>query len=164
MRNPARANVPFLLTHPAHFIALGCGSGLAPFAPGTFGTLFGWLTFTLMAPYLTAYGWSVVIAVSLVIGIWACHRTGRDLGALDHPAMVWDEIVAIWLVLVLAPRGFAWQVAAVLIFRFFDIVKPSPIREFDRAWKGGVGVMWDDLIAAFYSLLVIALAVRLIRV
>lgn len=152
-----------MLAHPAHLLALGFGSGLAPFAPGTFGTLFGWLTFVVLAPYLAPSGWAILWGVGLVAGIWATEKTGRDLGVPDHGAMVWDEILAIWGVLLLAPSGWRWQVAAFLLFRFFDIVKPPPIGFVDRRWKGGFGVMADDLVAAFFALLVLALAKRLLE-
>jgi phosphatidylglycerophosphatase A len=93
--------------------------------------------------------------------VWACELAGRHLGIADHGAFVWDEVVAFLLVLAIAPEGFGWQLAAFLLFRFFDIVKPSPIREAERRFKGGFGVMLDDLIAAGYTLLVLALARRL---
>jgi phosphatidylglycerophosphatase A len=154
----------FLFSHPAHFIALGCGSGLPRTAPGTFGTLFGWATYVWLAPLLSTDAWLATLAVAFAVGCWACWRTGRDLGVADHGGMVWDEIVAIWLVLLFTPWGLAWQAAAFGVFRFFDIVKPRPIKRFEQRFKdgrwAGFGVMGDDLIAAFYSLVVIAIAVR----
>ncbi len=111
--------------------------------------------------------WLAVLVVAFAIGCWACTRTGRDLGAADHGAMVWDEIVAIWLVLLFTPWGLLWQAAAFGVFRFFDIVKPRPIKRFERRFKDGAwagfGVMGDDLIAAFYSLVAIAAAVRIVE-
>ena len=161
--NPDRR---FLFSHPAHLLALGFGSGLPPKAPGTFGTLFGWAAFVVLAPWLAPTGWALLIVGGFVVGCWACTRTGRDLGVADHGGMVWDEIIAIWLVLLFTPAGFAWQAAAFGVFRFFDIVKPPPIRAFERRFKNGAwagfGVMGDDVIAAFYSLLVLAVAVRAI--
>ena len=156
----------FLFSHPAHLLALGFGSGLPPKAPGTFGTLFGWVAFVVLAPWLAPAGWAVLLVGGFAVGCWACTRTGRDLGVADHGGMVWDEIVAIWLVLLFTPAGFVWQAAAFGVFRFFDIVKPPPIRTFERRFKSGAwagfGVMGDDLIAAFYSLLVLAVATRAI--
>ncbi len=146
----------FLLSHPAHFIALGCGSGLAPFAPGTFGTLFGWWTFNLLEPRLPLSAWPWLLIVGFVLGIWVCGKTGRDLGVADHGGMVWDEIIAMWLVLLFTPATLPAQAGSFLLFRLFDIIKPQPIRYFDRKYKGGFGVMWDDLVAAFYALLVLA--------
>jgi phosphatidylglycerophosphatase A len=157
----------FLVSHPAHLLALGFGSGLPPKAPGTFGTLFGWALYLLIAPYLTAVAWTVLLVVGFAVGCWACDRTGRDLGVPDHGAMVWDEIIAIWLVLIFTPWSLVWQLVAFGVFRFFDIVKPRPIKAFERRFKSdgwaGFGVMGDDLIAAFYSLVTIAIAVRVVE-
>jgi phosphatidylglycerophosphatase A len=152
----------FMMSHPAHLIAQGFGSGLSPIVPGTMGTLLGWLSFVSLSSrwpeIFTPSVWAIIIAASFAIGIWACRKTGRDLGIADHGSMVWDEIVAIWLVLLLimpaAPQTQFW---AFLWFRFFDMVKPAPIRYFDRHFKGGFGVMWDDIVAAFYTLLLFAL-------
>jgi len=151
----------FMLAHPAHVLALGFGSGLAPVAPGTFGTLFGWLSFNVLALVLSTAAWVVLLVVGFAIGVWACERTGRHLGVADHGGMVWDEVIAIWLVLLFLPATWPWQLAGFLVFRFFDVLKPTPIRLFERAFKNGFGVMGDDLIAAFYTLLVLAIWVRL---
>ena len=162
-----RPGLRFLFSHPAHLLALGLGSGLAPRAPGTFGTLFGWAAYALLAPYLTSWSWAVLLIGGFAIGCWACTKTGRDLGAADHGAMVWDEIIAIWLVLLFTPAGLLWQAVAFAIFRLFDIVKPPPIRLFEQGFKSGAwagfGVMGDDLIAAFYALLTIAILVRIVQ-
>jgi len=99
----------------------------------------------------------VLIDGAFALGIWACARTGESLGVADPGAIVWDEVVAFMLVLFFTPAGYLWQGAAFLLFRFFDIVKPPPIRYFDRRLKSGFGVMFDDLLAAFYTLLVLAL-------
>jgi phosphatidylglycerophosphatase A len=151
----------FMLAHPAHLLAQGFGSGLSPVVPGTTGTLFGWLLFNLLSVrwphFFTPLNWAILIVAGFVLGIWACHRTGRDMGVADHGSMVWDEIIAFWLVLlVLMPAGFVTQLWAFLWFRFFDMLKPPPISYFDRRFKGGFGVMWDDLVAAFYTLLLFA--------
>lgn len=151
----------FLLTHPAHFIALGCGSGLVPIAPGTFGSLFGWISFVVLEARLGPSVCTWLVLGGFVVGVWACQRTGRDLRSPDHGAMVWDEVIAMWGVLLFAPQTLAWQAVAFILFRFFDIVKPPPIRTIDRRWKGGLGVMLDDIAAAFYTLLVLAMAIRL---
>ena len=124
----------FLFAHPAHVLAIGFGSGLAPRAPGTFGTLFGWATYALLAPYLSLWSWAALLIGGFAVGCWACAKTGRDLGAAEHGAMVWDEIIAFWLVLLLTPPGLVWQAAAFAIFRFFDIVKPPPIHRFERGF------------------------------
>ncbi len=92
------------------------------------------------------------------LGIFAVHRTGQDLGVIDHGSIVWDEIVPFWLVLAFCPAGWMWQGAAFLLFRAFDILKPQPARFFDQRIKNGFGVMTDDLIAGAYTLVVLALA------
>jgi phosphatidylglycerophosphatase A len=158
----ARPNARFMLAHPAHLLAQGFGSGLSPLMPGTCGTLFAWLSFDILSSRwtdsYTALNWAVIIAVGFVIGIWSCEKTGRDLGIADHGSMVWDEIIAFWLVLLLlTPAGLWTEFWAFLWFRFFDMVKPAPIGYFDSHFKGGFGVMWDDIVAAFYTLLVFAL-------
>jgi phosphatidylglycerophosphatase A len=152
----------FMMAHPAHLIAQGFGSGLSPIVPGTVGTLFGWVSFVMLTSrwpeVFTPLNWAIIIAAAFPLGIWACHKTGRDLGIADHGSMVWDEIVAIWLVLLfIMPDSPKTQLWAFLWFRFFDMVKPAPIRYFDRHFKGGFGVMWDDIVAAFYTLLLFAL-------
>ncbi|MBI4192237.1 MAG: phosphatidylglycerophosphatase A [Betaproteobacteria bacterium] len=151
-----RPDVRFMLRHPAHLVALGGGAGLVPGAPGTAGTLLALPLHWWLAPQFSALTWLAVIAAAFGIGIWACGRTGRVLGAPDHGAIVWDEIIAFLLVLVFTPAGYLWQAFAFLLFRLFDILKPPPIRYFDRKWKNGFGVMFDDLLAACYSLLVLA--------
>jgi phosphatidylglycerophosphatase A len=155
----------FLVAHPAHFIALGFGTGLAPIAPGTVGTLLAFPLFRLLAAWLGPFDNWVSVAMYLgtlaglfALGTWACDRTGRDLGVSDHSSMNWDEVVAFLLVLLLTPDGLAWQGSAFFLFRFFDVVKPPPIAHFDRTVKGGFGVMFDDLLAAFYTLLVLSAA------
>lgn len=156
-----KADARFMLSHPAHVLAQGFGSGLSPVMPGTVGTLFAWLSFDVLTmrwpQAFTPLNWAWIITVGFLVGMWACYKTGRDLGIADHGSMVWDEIIAFWLVLLLiTPAGFVTQLWAFLWFRFFDMVKPAPIRYFDRHLKGGFGVMWDDIFAAFYTLLLFA--------
>ncbi|MGH8697671.1 MAG: phosphatidylglycerophosphatase A family protein [Burkholderiales bacterium] len=158
----ARPTAGFLLSHPAHFIALGFGTGLAPLAPGTVGTLLAVPLYAVLAAWLSPELLAGAIAGLFAIGVWACGRTGRDLGAADHGSMNWDEIVAFLAVLLFTPPGFAWQATAFVAFRVFDVAKPPPIRHVDRTVKGGFGVMLDDAIAAFYALLVLAAAKRLL--
>jgi phosphatidylglycerophosphatase A len=150
----------FLLRRPAHFIALGFGSGLAPFAPGTFGTLVA----IPIAAVLHVYGNDLVFIVAVVLlfalGVWACDITGRDLGVPDHGSMVIDEVVAFLLVLFFVGDEPLQQAFAFLLFRVFDIAKPPPIRRVDATLKNGFGVMLDDLLAAAYTLFVFAVAVR----
>ena len=102
-----------------------------------------------------------LIVMLFALGIWACDVTGRKLGIPDHSSMVWDEIVAFLLVLAIVPRELAWQAAAFVLFRVFDIAKPPPIRYFERRYRGGFGVMFDDIVAAAYTLIVLAVMKRL---
>lgn len=148
----------FLFAHPAHFVACGCGSGLSPVAPGTAGTLFAWLTYPLLRlAYPEDLNFALFLALMFIFGSWCCQLTGRHLGVIDHGAIVWDEIVPFWAVLLLTPAGLIWQLAAFLWFRFYDVVKPPPADFFDLEVKNGFGVMMDDLVAAGYTLLTLAL-------
>jgi phosphatidylglycerophosphatase A len=156
-----RPGLGFLFAHPAHFLALGFGAGLARFAPGTFGTLLAWPLAGFvhgLAP-VTMLG---TLGALFVIGVWACGITGRNLGIQDHGGMVWDEFVAFLLVLAIIPYELGWQAAAFCVFRAFDIAKPPPICDFERRFGGGFGVMFDDLVAAGYALLVLALVQRVL--
>jgi phosphatidylglycerophosphatase A len=149
----------FAFSHPAHAIAFGFGAGLSPFAPGTAGSALGWaIGWALGALYPAAFFF--VVVVFFLAGLWACEVTGRNLGVADHSGMVWDEVVAFLLVLAVVPRELAWQVAAFVLFRFFDIAKPPPIRQLERRYGGGFGVMFDDIVAAAYTLLALAVAKR----
>jgi phosphatidylglycerophosphatase A len=154
--------VGFLLAHPAHGVALGFGSGLLRPAPGTWGTLFGWAVYAAFAGTVGAAGWALLTVATFFIGAVCAQKTGEDLGMQDHGAIVIDEIVAIWVVLLVLPQSLLAQALGVLAFRVFDIAKPPPVRAIDRRWKSGFGAMVDDLIAAFYALLAAALIVRLV--
>ncbi len=152
----------FAFSHPAHAIAFGFGAGLAPRAPGTAGTLAGW---AIGAAVLTQFSPAALLACTpalFLLGVWACGVTGRDLGVPDHGAMVWDEIVAFLAVLAVVPRELAWQAGAFVAFRVFDIAKPPPIRALERRLHGGLGVMADDVLAAAYTLVVLAALKRLL--
>ncbi len=166
-----RPSLRFMLSHPAHWFALGFGSGLSRVAPGTAGTLWAWVAFVLLSRWLDDAGWAWVIALSMPLGWWACTVTARNMRVLDPGSVVWDEIAAFWLVLWLVmPTGLAGQAVAFGLFRFFDAVKPGPVGWADalfhnvdpqtdrHAWsKAGFGIMFDDLVAAGCTLLVIAL-------
>ena len=156
----ARPRPGFAFSHPAHFIALGAGAGLFPWAPGTAGTLVAfplwWLLGRVEEPALLL----ALLLCLFGVGVWACGVTGRHLGIADHGAMCWDEVVAFLLVLALVPEDPWWQAAAFLLFRAFDVVKPPPIRDLEARLKGGFGVMFDDVLAAGYTLLVMAVAKR----
>ena len=167
---PLRPTLRFMLAHPAHAMALGFGSGLSPVAPGTAGTLWAWLAFTALQPWMNDTRWALLIAVSLPLGWWACSVTARNMRVLDPGSIVWDEIAAFWLVLwLVTPAGFWGQLLAFALFRYFDAAKPGPVGWADRlfygvnpatdpaAWrKAGLGIMLDDLVAAACALLVIA--------
>jgi phosphatidylglycerophosphatase A len=154
-----RPTPAFAYSHPAHAVALGFGAGLARFAPGTCGTLTAWPLGWLLADEHPLWVLAV-LGTSFLLGVWACGVTGRHLGVRDHGAMVWDEVVAFLLVLAILPQELGWQLAGFVAFRAFDIVKPAPIRWIERRYHGGFGVMVDDLVAAAYALLVLALVRR----
>ena len=156
-----RPTARLMLSHPAHLISLGFGAGLSPWAPGTAGTLLAWLLYPLIRTPVSEFVFLALLTSLFVAGILAAERTGTALGVPDHGGIVWDEMVATWLVLLFAPASLAWQAVAVALFRFFDIVKPPPVRWADSAFKGGFGVMLDDLFAAGYTLLALAVLVAL---
>ena len=153
----------FMWSHPAHVLAMGFGSGLSPKAPGTVGTLWAWASFDLMTLFMSATDIGLLIALSLPIGWWACTVTAQHMQVQDPSAIVWDEIVAFWLILWLwMPVGLWGQFIAFVLFRFFDAVKPGPVGWADRhfhglGWRGGFGIMFDDIVAAFCTLLIISL-------
>jgi phosphatidylglycerophosphatase A len=157
----------FLLAHPAHVVALGFGSGLSRFAPGTAGTLFAWIVYDIAAPALDDAGRALVLLVSLLVGWWACTVTARRLDQTDPASVVWDEVVAFWLVLwLLTPASFPAQAVAFVLFRAFDAAKPGPVAWADQRFKGrrsaaigwaqGFGILFDDLVAALCTLIVFA--------
>ena len=171
---PRRIDFAFLRRHPAHWIALGFGSGLAPWAPGTVGTLWAWAAFLIIDRWIDAAAWGIVIAVAAVVGIWACTLTARHAGIADPGAIVWDEVVGFWLVLWLVmPASLLAQVLAFALFRVFDAVKRGPVGWADGLFKGkrgapigwrqGFGIVFDDVVAALCTLLVIALWTALWR-
>jgi phosphatidylglycerophosphatase A len=151
----------WIVKHPARFIAFGAGSGLLRPAPGTWGTLFAWATFGPVTAALSGPAQLLVPLCAFLIGVWACDKAARDMGVADPGSIVWDEVAAFWLVLALVPDSLQAQLAGFVLFRFFDIVKPPPIRHFDATLKNGFGVMFDDTLAAFYAVLVMALWQRL---
>ncbi|MFC3337748.1 phosphatidylglycerophosphatase A family protein [Paracandidimonas soli] len=155
-----RPTLAWMWRSPWRILAFGFGSGLIRPAPGTWGTLFGWLLWQPLS-LLPDVAVLCVLLAGFVLGCAACQATGKELGRPDDSGMVWDEITAFWLVLWLVPGGILAQALAFAVFRMFDIIKPPPIRFFDRRLKNGFGVMWDDIVAAGYSLLVMAVLVRL---
>jgi phosphatidylglycerophosphatase A len=165
---PRRPTWRWMLSHPAHLVALGFGCGLAPFAPGTVGTLWAWLTFLLLRPRLGEVAMALFLLAAALVGWWASTVSARSLRTADPGCIVWDEVLAFWLVLWLVmPAGFWGQAVAFGLFRYFDAAKPGPIGWADRCfkarggvpigWAQGFGVLFDDLVAAGCTLLVIAL-------
>jgi phosphatidylglycerophosphatase A len=163
-----RATVRFMFSHPAHVLALGFGSGLSPLAPGTVGTLWAWVFYLVLRPGFDDLQFAGVLAVSFFVGWWACTVTARNLGQPDPGSIVWDEVLAFWMILwLVTPAGLWDQLVAFALFRFFDSVKPGPVGWADRrfklrpgatiTWTQGFGVIFDDIVAALCTLLVIAL-------
>lgn len=149
-----------LFASPANLFALGFGLGLAPKAPGTFGTLLGVALFLLMPQSALIY--AGIVLVLFVFGVWCCGQSAKDLGVHDHPGIVWDEVVGYLLAMITLPAEPLWMCAGFVVFRFFDIVKPWPIGWVDRQVDGGMGIMLDDVLAAVYSIVVLQLAYRLL--
>jgi len=156
MAEPLRPNLRLLLSSPTLFLALGAGAGLTPYAPGTAGSLLA-VPLVLLLQALPFPGQIVIWALMTGAGIWICDQAGRVLGKPDHPAIVWDEVCGMTIVLLLCPPGLGWIVAGFLAFRVFDIVKPWPINVIDRRFANGAGVMADDLLAAVYAMAAIGL-------
>ena len=157
-----------MVAHPARWVALGLGSGLSPWAPGTLGTLWAWAAWWVMAPWLNDRQWALALVAALVLGWWACTRCAQHLGSADPGAIVWDEIVAFWWVLWwIQPAGLLAQLLAFALFRLFDAAKPGPVGWADRlfklqpgqsiGWAQGWGILFDDLVAAGCTLLVVAI-------
>ena len=158
---PIKPTLRFMLSHPAHVISLGLGTGLAPFAPGTFGTLLGLFATRWLQPMVGDEVFFMGLAVAFMVSIWAAGVTGRALGESDHGAIVSDEVIAMALITAMLPGAMWKQAWAFLLFRFLDIRKPGPIGWADRNVKGAFGVMLDDVIAAALTLLVFALWIRI---
>jgi phosphatidylglycerophosphatase A len=160
----------FVYSHAAHTIALAAGAGLSPWAAGTVGTAWAWLVFALLQPWMSEARWALALALALPLGWWACSVTARDLGLRDPRCIVWDEVLGFWLVLwLLTPASWTEQLAAFALFRFFDAVKPGPVAWADSLyagvdphrqrhgwWRIGWGIVLDDLVAAFCTLLLLA--------
>jgi len=147
---------PRLLLHPVDLLALGFGSGLLPKAPGTAGTLAAVPVYLLVQPL----AWPSYLALTVLLfvaGIAICAHTAARLGVHDHPGIVWDEIVGYLVTMTLAPAGWPWIATGFVLFRFFDVLKPWPIRWCDRQVRGGFGIMLDDLIAGAFAACVLQL-------
>ncbi len=156
LTEPAKISARTVLTDPVHLLAFGLGLGLSPVAPGTVGTLLGiviaWLTLDL-GLYV-----QIGLAVAMVLaGIWICDNSSRRIGQHDPGGIVWDEIAAMYIVLLFTPATVTAWILAFGLFRVFDIVKPWPIRDLDHSIRGGLGIMLDDLVAALYAVILLAL-------
>jgi phosphatidylglycerophosphatase A len=149
---------PQLLRHPLDFLALGFGSGLVPRAPGTAGTVAA-IPLYLVLQSLTWQVYLPLVAVLFLVGIPICAHAARRLGVHDHPGIVWDEIVGYLVTMAFAPPGWMWVLAGFVLFRFFDVLKPWPIRWFDRRVGGGFGIMMDDLLAGIAAAAVLQILV-----
>ena len=145
-----------VLTNPIHFLAFGFGSGLAPFAPGTFGTLAAVPLYLLMINFsLPVY--LAITLFSILIGFWLCGRSSEMLGVHDHSGIVLDEFAGFFITMIAAPQGWQWIMLGFALFRLFDIWKPWPINIIDNKVQGGVGIMMDDVLAGIYALVVLQL-------
>lgn len=152
-----------LLSHPAGWIATALGAGLSPKAPGTAGSAIALLPWWFLLRGLPLAWYVVALAAGFALGVWACGIAGRRLGVEDHGALVWDEVVGMWVALFAAPAGWPWMIAGFVLFRLFDIGKPWLVGLADRRVKGGVGVMLDDLVAGIFALVVLQFAVLAVR-
>ncbi len=151
----------WVCSDPGRFLMFGLGSGLLRPGSGTWGTVLAWLLWVLASPGANDLSIGIFLLACFVYGCWAAHRVGQALNSPDHVGIVWDEIVAFWLVLWLIPNTLPAQILAFVLFRFFDIVKPVPIRQVDARLKVGIGVMVDDILAAGYTLAIMAILLRL---
>ncbi len=156
MTKSASATPRSVWRNPVHFAAFGFGSGAAPVAPGTFGTLMA-VALYLLLPAMSPLNYAAFVLASFVVGVWVCGRTARDIGVHDHGGIVWDEFTGYWLTMFMAPPGWTWIVLGFVLFRLFDIVKPWPIRWLDRNVDGGLGVMIDDVLAGLMALVCLQL-------
>lgn len=137
--------------NPVHFLAFGFGSGASPWAPGTAGTLLAVPLYFLLVNFLSLPLYIAMLLVTFIFGCWLCEKTSADLGVHDHGGIVWDEFVGYWLTMLALPVSWTWALAGFILFRFFDILKPWPIRWIDKKVTGGFGIMLDDVLAAVYA-------------
>ncbi len=144
-------------SNPIHFLAFGLGSGAAPYAPGTFGTLAAIPLYLLLVNYLNWPIYAVVVTLMFLLGVWMCDRTEKDIGAHDHSGIVWDEFVGYLVTMFYAPAGWLWIIVGFFLFRLFDIWKPYPIRQLERRYRNGFGNMIDDVVAGLYAAIVLQL-------
>jgi phosphatidylglycerophosphatase A len=147
--------------NPWHFIAFGFGTGALPVAPGTFGTLLA-IPFYL---YLSTFSHTVYLILTILItmfSVWLCEKVSREIEIHDHQGMCIDEFVGFFVTMLYAPYGWGWILLGFVLFRFFDIAKPWPIRQIDTQVKGGFGMILDDVAAGIYSCLIIQILARVL--
>ena len=152
-RDPAMRKVA--LGTPAGFLAFGFGSGLSRYAPGTMGTIAAIPLAAVLTALPGAWFWPLLVLL-FIAGVWLCDVSSRRLGQHDPGGIVWDEMVAYWLTVAFVPVTWAWWLAAFMLFRFFDILKPWPIRQVEKRFDGGLGIMLDDIVAAVYAMIILA--------
>ena len=160
----AKLNTPTfsqMLRQPIHLLAFGFGSGLAPKAPGTFGTLAA-VPLYLLFMHLPLVSYSIMLLVTFALGVYLCDRSSKMLSVHDHPGIVWDEFVGFWITMWAAPAGWIWVLLGFVLFRFFDVIKPWPIRWLDQKVDGGFGIMIDDVVAGLMALGVMHVAATFI--
>lgn len=162
MDNNNKAQVPAsLLLNPIHLLSLGFGSGLSPKMPGTMGSIVG-IGLFIVLPELDWQIYLGIVIVALILGIYLCSATAKALNVHDHPAIVWDEIVGIFITLFMVPKEWIWLLAGFILFRIFDILKPWPISIADKKVPGGLGIMLDDVIAGVFALIIIQITLYLL--
>lgn len=159
---PRQLSAREVFSNPIHFLAFGFGSGLVPKAPGTAGTVVGVVVYLLLLPVPHWVYWLVTFTL-FVVGIFICGYSARIIGAKDPGAANWDEIVGYLCTMAFAPRGWPWVILGFVLFRFFDILKPWPIRWFDRRFHGGLGIMLDDVIAAVPAAVIIYIVALVLK-
>ncbi len=151
-----------VLGHPAGWIATALGAGLSPRAPGTAGSAVALLPWWFLLRGLPLAGYLVIVVLGFALGVWACGVADRRLGQHDQGALVWDEVIGMWITLTAAPAGWIWMLVGFGLFRLFDIWKPWPVCVADRRVGGGLGVMLDDVLAAIYALVVLQLVAPIV--
>ncbi len=151
-----------VMSHPIHFLAFGFGSGLAPFAPGTFGTLAA-IPLYLLLQNVSLPIYLTLVAAVCIVGIWICDSSSKSLGVHDHSGIVWDEFAGYFVTMIAAPTGWLWVLIGFALFRLFDIWKPWPISVLDEKVHGGLGIMLDDILAGIFSLVCLQIVAAILQ-
>ncbi len=141
------------LLKPSHFLGFGFGSGLIPLMPGTMGSLAALPLVAVCASYLPLSIYLALTAIIIVLGVWICEQTSNDLGLHDHGSIVWDEIAGMFVTFIAIQLSWHSLLLGFILFRFFDILKPWPIKWLDKHVHGGFGIMLDDIVAGLFSLI-----------